>query len=114
MLPRNKDNTEKQSGTLLCRMGLLAAFTLLPAPGRAQSPARAQPPAAGKKTGGYTINVDVNLVVLHATVIDKSGRPVNDLKQGKSRGAVALWGHCTTDAYFSGLKIVPAKAKTSG
>ena len=39
---------------------------------------------------------------------------VNDLKQGRSRGAVALWGHCTTDAYFSGLKIVPAKAKTSG
>jgi len=85
MLPRNKDNTEKQSGTLLCRMGLLAALTLLPAPGRAQSPARAQPPAAGKKTGGYTINVDVNLVVLHATVIDKSGRPVNDLKQGNFR-----------------------------
>jgi hypothetical protein len=23
---------------------------------------------------------------------------VNDLKRGKSRGAVALWSHCTTDA----------------
>jgi VWFA-related protein len=29
----------------------------------------------------YTINVDVNLVVLHATVLDKKGRQVNDLKQ---------------------------------
>jgi hypothetical protein len=34
---------------------------------------------------------------------------VNDLKRGKSRGAVALWSHCTTDAYFSGLKISPAR-----
>jgi len=33
---------------------------------------------------------------------------VNDLKRGKSRGAVALWSHCTTDAYFSNLKINPA------
>ena len=33
---------------------------------------------------------------------------VNDLKRGKSRGAVALWSHCTTDAYFSNLKMTPA------
>jgi hypothetical protein len=30
---------------------------------------------------------------------------VNDLKRGKSRGAVALWAHTTTEAYFSGLTI---------
>jgi len=30
---------------------------------------------------------------------------VNDLKRGKSRGAVALWGHCTTEAYFTNLKV---------
>src|SRR3989442_13821534 len=77
MLPRNKDNTEKQCGTLLCRMGLIAALTLLPAPGRAQSPARAQPPVAGKKTGGYTINVHVNLVDLQSTGIHNPGGPVN-------------------------------------
>jgi len=33
---------------------------------------------------------------------------VNDLKHGKSRGAVALWSHCTTDAYFTNLKVTPA------
>jgi len=33
---------------------------------------------------------------------------VNDLKRGKSRGAVALWSHCTTDAYFANLKVTPA------
>src|SRR3954470_14421716 len=35
---------------------------------------------------------------------------VNDLKRGKSRGAVALWSHCTTDAYFSNLKMTPARS----
>jgi hypothetical protein len=33
---------------------------------------------------------------------------VNDLKRGRSRGAIALWAHATTDAYFSGLVISPA------
>jgi len=33
---------------------------------------------------------------------------VNDLKHGKSRGAVALWSHCTTEAYFTNLKVTPA------
>jgi hypothetical protein len=35
---------------------------------------------------------------------------VNDLKRGKSRGAVALWAHCTTEAYFSKLKMAAARA----
>jgi hypothetical protein len=30
---------------------------------------------------------------------------VNDLKRGKSRGAVALWAHNTTEAYFTALTI---------
>jgi VWFA-related protein len=34
-----------------------------------------------KKGKEYTISVDVNEVVLHATVLDKKGRIVNDLKQ---------------------------------
>jgi len=33
---------------------------------------------------------------------------VNDLKHGKSRGAVGLWSHCTTDAYFANLKVTPS------
>jgi hypothetical protein len=32
---------------------------------------------------------------------------VNDLKRGKSRGAIGLWTHCSTEAYFSNLKITP-------
>jgi hypothetical protein len=32
---------------------------------------------------------------------------VNDLKLGEVEGAVALWAHSTTDAYFSDLSIEP-------
>jgi VWFA-related protein len=47
---------------------------------QAPQPANPQTPPAEKKGREYTINVDVNLVVLHATVVDKKGRIVNDLK----------------------------------
>ena len=47
---------------------------------QAPQPANPQTPAPEKKGREYTINVDVNLVVLHATVVDKKGRMVNDLK----------------------------------
>ena len=40
----------------------------------------AQTPA-GEKKKEYTISVDVNEVVVHATVIDKKGHMVNDLRQ---------------------------------
>ena len=48
-------------------------------PRRPNLPIRTLPPPE-KKGQEYTINVDVNLVVLHATVLDKKGRMVNDLK----------------------------------
>ena len=32
---------------------------------------------------------------------------VNDLKHGASRGAIALWGRISTDAYFSDLHVEP-------
>jgi VWFA-related protein len=44
------------------------------------APASSRTPSGEKKGREYTINVDVNLVVLHATVFDKKGRIVNDLK----------------------------------
>ena len=49
----------------------------------AQAPVPANPhtPPVEKKGKEYTITVDVNEVVLHATVIDKRGRIINDLKQ---------------------------------
>jgi VWFA-related protein len=52
---------------------------------QAPQPANPQTPPAEKKGREYTINVDVNLVVLHATVLDKRGRVVNDLKSDDFR-----------------------------
>ena len=31
---------------------------------------------------------------------------VNDLKHGGAGGAIALWAHATTDAYFANLRVV--------
>jgi Ca-activated chloride channel family protein len=69
------------------RIGLVSALLGLPLALAAQTsqPAPPRTPAAEKKGREYTINVDVNLVVLHATVLDKKGRMVNDLKQDDFR-----------------------------
>jgi len=48
-------------------------------------PSNPNPPPAEKKGKEYTISVDVNEVVLHATVLDKKGRVVNDLNQNDFR-----------------------------
>lgn len=52
---------------------------------QAPQPAGGTPAAPEKKRSEYTINVDVNMVVLHATVLDKKGRQVNDLKRDDFR-----------------------------
>jgi Ca-activated chloride channel homolog len=49
------------------------------------NPANPQTPSPEKKGGEYTISVDVNEVVLHATVFDKKDHIVNDLNQGDFR-----------------------------
>ncbi len=75
-----------------CRtVSFLLMMTLL-APGGVwpQSPpagaAAAQSSQAPKpRSGDYTIKANVNLVVLHATVVDQNGRFVQDLKQGQFR-----------------------------
>ena len=47
----------------------------------ATPPSAAAPvPPAGKKSGEYKLSVDVGLVVLHATVLDKKGHIVDGLK----------------------------------
>jgi Ca-activated chloride channel family protein len=62
-------------------------LTTVPALLHAQTP----PPSPSQGSGGerksreYTIAVDVNLVVLHATVLDKKGRMVNDLREDNFR-----------------------------
>jgi Ca-activated chloride channel homolog len=47
---------------------------------QAAPPSSAPAPQGDKKGKEYTINVDVSMVVLHATVLDKKGRVVNDLQ----------------------------------
>ncbi len=56
------------------------AATAVVAQSQAPQPANPQTPLVEKRSGEYKINVDVNLVVLHATVLDKKGRVVNELK----------------------------------
>jgi Ca-activated chloride channel family protein len=62
---------------------LIIAPTLLHA--QDPPPPASQLPVGEKKSREFTINVDVNLVVLHATVLDKKGRMINDLRQDNFR-----------------------------
>ena len=66
----------------LVRLACLALVGCLAAVLGAQTPEPANPqtPPVEKKGKQYTISVDVNEVVLHATVFDKRGHIVNDLK----------------------------------
>ena len=62
----------------------LLAFLLCPIFSRAAQapePANPQTPGLEKRGKEYTIQVNVNEVVLHATVLDRKGHIVNDLKQ---------------------------------
>jgi VWFA-related protein len=67
--------------------GCLTVLLCSPFAGAAQAPQPAAPgtPQVARKNKEYTINVDVNLVVLHATVLDKKGRMANDLGQNDFR-----------------------------
>jgi VWFA-related protein len=68
---------------LLARSGLLAllACPLLVLCAQTPQPAPPHTPPAERRGKEYTIIEEVNEVVLHATVFDKKGRIVNDLKQ---------------------------------
>jgi len=68
-------------------LAMFVLLTIAPAVLGAQDPAPAtsQAPAGARKSREYTINVDVNLVVLHATVLDHKGRMINDLRQDNFR-----------------------------
>jgi Ca-activated chloride channel family protein len=79
MLQHNKQHRE----TRVFRRAMWAAFLALPlalAAQTRQAPDARTPPAE-KKGREYTINVDVNLVVLHATVLDHKGKMVDGLKE---------------------------------
>lgn len=83
MLPPNR----MKWGTRLRWLGPIGVFHCLTTLLAAQAPQPANPrtPRPERKGGEYTLKVDVNLVVLHATVLDKRGRMVNDLKQDDFR-----------------------------
>jgi len=68
---------------LLVRSGLLVLLLCPSLTPGAQAPVPATPrtPPVEKRGKEYTITVNVNEVVLHATVVDKKGHIVNDLKQ---------------------------------
>src|SRR5208337_2003098 len=80
MLPHNslRLRTRRTMGSFALLCAAFALSNYLPA--QTPEPANPRPPSAEKKGREYTINVDVNLVVLHATVLDKKGRIANDLK----------------------------------
>ena len=85
-----RPNRKKASARCRCLslVMIMAALSAGLAPAQSQqSPAPAAPgtPPLEKKGGEYKINVDVNLVVLHATVLDKKDRMVNDLKESDFR-----------------------------
>ena len=71
----------------LVRSGLLPLLLWGPLAlcAQAPQPSNTGTPPAEKKGKEYTISVDVNEVVLHATVIDKKGRIVNDLNKDDFR-----------------------------
>jgi VWFA-related protein len=70
----------------LGRLGLVIALASLAGLLFAQSsPSPPSEEAVPQKKREYTINVDVNLVVLHATVLDQKGRQVSDLRQANFR-----------------------------
>jgi Ca-activated chloride channel homolog len=61
----------------------ISAAILLCAPLLAQGTTggNTRPPSSRKKGGQYKINVNVNLVVLHATVVNKKGQRINNLTE---------------------------------
>src|SRR5882724_6178233 len=65
---------------------LLAISTHAQAPGQDPlAPQMKQPPPPGSQQPGASIKVDVNLVVLHTTVLDDRGRFVDGLKEENFR-----------------------------
>ncbi len=75
--------SEKKDCAFRWLIALGAVLVCLPGPARAQTPSPSGPKSFQPETkqGEYTIRTDVNLVVLHATVLDNKGRMVNDLKE---------------------------------
>ncbi|HEV2176767.1 MAG TPA: VWA domain-containing protein [Terriglobia bacterium] len=61
--------------------GLAAAPSAASGQQQPAPPAKSPAPPAQRRSREYTLSTDVNLVVLHATVLDKKNRVVNNLEQ---------------------------------
>jgi len=69
----------------ICCSALVILSSCLVLAAQGPNPANPQTPSPERKGGEYTISVDVNEVVLHATVLDKKDHIVNDLTQSDFR-----------------------------
>lgn len=72
------------SGILAACLGVCLG-TLRAAQTQAPQPTSGQAPAIQKQNGQYTLHANVNLVVLHATVVDKKGHMIDDLGRSDFR-----------------------------
>lgn len=75
MLRRNRNQTRNATVRFAAATGGVCALALLAFAGLRSSAAVPQ-----ERRGEFTLKVDVNLVVLHASVLDKKGRQVDGLK----------------------------------
>ncbi|MGO8786230.1 MAG: VWA domain-containing protein [Terriglobia bacterium] len=83
-MPRRNESHRRNLPFLMGVFTLLLSLPLVLS-AQAPQPANPQTPQVEKKNKEYTISVDVNEVVVHATVVDKKGHIVNDLKQSDFR-----------------------------
>ena len=83
--PNRRRHALRHSSPCIILGALAVAFLCAPLLALASGPAKGSSPAPQKKGDQYKINVNVNLVVLHATVVDKKGRMVDDLKESDFR-----------------------------
>ena len=83
--PNRRRRSLRQGSLWFTPLALATALLCAPLLAMASGQAKGGAPAPQKKGDQYKINVNVNLVVLHATVIDKKGRMIDDLKEDDFR-----------------------------
>ncbi len=85
MLLRNRTSLRLSLRRGAIVLAMLVAPALLPSQAPQPDNPRTPQPQQQKKSGEYMFKVDVSLVVLPVTVLDKKGRMVNDLKRENFR-----------------------------
>ncbi|HVA01032.1 MAG TPA: VWA domain-containing protein [Terriglobia bacterium] len=83
--PNKRLWTARVKRAALCFSFLVLTTSTVPLLGQGLKPGNSNTPQPQKRGDQYKINVNVNLVVLHATVVDKKGQMVNNLTQNDFR-----------------------------